>query len=576
MHRLNGIALIALSGPSGELPLDEVAVSLGTARRTGARIAVLAGQDPTRRRDLPRIFELIRRLGLEIGLVTDARSLGDPGTRELLREYGVSFVAALVAELDSHDLDGPRALHAMSWDGLRLDLAVVVTTLTAPRLVELFDEVESWTGRGTLCVRIVAPDLDLPADRWPAASLVTEHVDAALGRVGAGVVAAWEGFPPCLLEAHAHLCDESLRSVAPRIGPPEACWPLPLENTGDRAHAAPCLDCLHRSACPGVPRAFLERDGASALRPTRAVHANSFNFVVVDVVPGAIVIDRRACSARSLDVEEPPIRQVIVVTAEDRARICRTPTSDFTDAEIADVKDRLEQIYLDCSRAGAALDDFLESVRRLRLHPECRECPDRPGCPTVFVEDPDPPFRREERWLRKEVSRLRGRVLDVGCGEQLYRDVLDELIAKGEVEYHGLDPERAALERMRASGFRGALHEGVIETFDWQPGYFDYVLLLRSFNHLRDVDRAFDVVARVLRPRGQLVMCDSPPFALVRTADQVAHADEHAPKGHEHFRNSTSHEALEMLARHPFRVDVHRPVSAKTSAQWILKLMRTG
>jgi SAM-dependent methyltransferase len=192
------------------------------------------------------------------------------------------------------------------------------------------------------------------------------------------------------------------------------------------------------------------------------------------------------------------------------------------------------------------------------------------------VVDEEPAFTREERWLRKEVSRLRGRVLDVGCGDQLYKQELIPLIDSGAVEYHGVDPDSAALQRMREAGLRGTLTTGAIEEYDAPAAYFDYVLALRSVHHVRDLERAFDVICRVLRPQGQLVLCDSLVYGLVRTPSQVRYADEHAPVGHEHYRNWSSHQLVDFLRRYPLRVDVHRPVTSQTCNEWIIKLMRTG
>ncbi|HQB46871.1 MAG TPA: methyltransferase, partial [Polyangiaceae bacterium] len=141
------------------------------------------------------------------------------------------------------------------------------------------------------------------------------------------------------------------------------------------------------------------------------------------------------------------------------------------------------------------------------------------------------------------------------------------------IEYHALDPDDTALERLKAE-VPGIFHRSEIENFHFEPGYFDYVLVLRSLNHFKDIAKSFEVISTVLRVQGQMVLCDSPPFAMLRTPRQVSYADEHAPVGHEHYRNWTSHQVVEFLKRYPFRVDVHRPVSVHTSNEWILKVMR--
>ncbi|MDH5492710.1 MAG: class I SAM-dependent methyltransferase, partial [Myxococcales bacterium] len=308
-----------------------------------------------------------------------------------------------------------------------------------------------------------------------------------------------------------------------------------------------------------------------ALRSERAVRANSFNYEWRGDLPDA-TLEAGACSVPGLSLEGPLARNV-VLSRGGKCSLYHSPTSDFTDEEVRRVKDDLMQIYFDIMD-GAALNDFMNSMRRAIPHPECVRCPDRPSCCGAVVVDEEPAFRREERWLRKEVSRMRGRVLDVGCGEQPYRDIVAELIAAEQIEYHGLDPHLESLEAIRASGMGGTLYNQGVEQFECEEGYFDYVLGLRSLNHFNDMLEAFRVIARAMRVGGQLVLCDSPPFAMLRTPNQVRFADTNAPFGHEHFRNWTSEQVVEFLKRFPFRVDVHRPVSSRSSNQWIVKLVR--
>lgn len=308
--------------------------------------------------------------------------------------------------------------------------------------------------------------------------------------------------------------------------------------------------------------------------------ANSFNFELVETPPVRLpgftpTPHGGGCTAFGLELRGPAVRSVLLVEPGGAA-LYRTPTADFSDEAIAAVKLEVEQLYLDVTPEGGDEPLFPSNVRRLRLHPECRGCADRGRCCCAVVPDEgENPFRREESWIRAELSRVRGRVLDVGCGELPYREELQRLIEAGQVEYVGLDPDAGALERLRAVwGFRGDLRRGEIESFDAERGAFDYVLAFRSLNHFRDVELAFSVISRVLRPGGQLLICDSPVFALLRTHAQVERADRRAGGVHEHYRSWTSHEAMELLRRFPLRLNLHRPVTAETANQWALKYLR--
>jgi len=573
-----------------ERSLDDIASDLAEARRLGARTVVLTGGEPLIRKDLPRVLQQVRQHRLTPGLATNGRMLVYDKIRSLIARARVGYlrVALHGPSAGVHDsivavpgafeqaLAGLRRLLVDGSAALRVDVACTVLSTN-------LDHLESWVRtfaalprKTPMGLRFVAPVAVDGKSAWPAAALVSRHVGNALSfaqQAGADLVVSWEGFPPCLLPDHAHLRDEVVRCGVPVLGPRGGGADIALEHPGERSHPMPCQDCIHEATCPGASQGFLANDGEQALRPSRGVRANSFNFEVRREIPH-FHLEPGACSARSIALPLGPVRSLLLLR-EASVALYESPTADFTDSEVARVKDDLEQVYADLSE-GAALDDFTTHVRRARFDDGCRTCPDRPRCGGAMHLDPDPPFAREERWLAKEVSRLRGRVLDVGCGDQRYRDELASLIDTGDIEYHGLDPDPAAIERIREEGRGGTLHHGEIETFSFEPGYFDYVLVFRSLNHFRDIHRAFEIMSRVMRMQGQMVLCDSPPFAMLRTPGQVQYADAHAPIGHEHYRNWTSYQVLEFLKRFPFRVDVHRPVSAHTSNQWIVKVMRVG
>jgi MoaA/NifB/PqqE/SkfB family radical SAM enzyme/SAM-dependent methyltransferase len=569
--------------------LQDLEQDLRAAQSAGARTLIVAGGEPTIRPDLGRLLALIRGAGLLPGLISNGRMLVYPKLRKLLIAAGVPYLRvglhgasagvhdALVAVKGAFQqtLEGTRALLAEAPATMLVELACSVTADNVEELDALVDRVNELPCSASIGIRFVMPEAVEP-EEWAPAERAAAAVRSALERArraGARSLLAWEGWPACLLEPVAAMRDERLRCAAEVLGDREGCTGLPLELPGSRRHPLRCQECMHEATCPGASQTFLQHEGEQALRPTRSVRANSFNYELVrelaSFTPGA-----GGCPARSLELEGGPARSVVLLE-DARAGLYRSPTSDFSDAEIARVKDELEQVYIDVSER-AALDDFTSSVRRARFHPECHGCGDRGACCRAMVVDPDLPFAREERWLKKEVSRARGRVLDVGCGEQPYRDELRRLLADGRIEYHGIDPDAAALERFRAAEVGGTLHHTAIEELDFEPGYFDYVFAFRSFNHFRDLQRAARVIARLMRVHGQLVLCDSPVFALLRRPEQVRWADRHAPVGHEHYRNWTSHQVVELLRAFPFRVDTHRPVTSESSNQWILKLMRVA
>jgi len=173
------------------------------------------------------------------------------------------------------------------------------------------------------------------------------------------------------------------------------------------------------------------------------------------------------------------------------------------------------------------------------------------------------------------VSGLRGRVLDVGCGEQLYRHVLAPLLRTGTIDYTGLDPDEPSLVSARAALPEGRFHLAGIEGFAGPAAAYDRILCLRSLNHVRDLDEALSCMSRLLKPGGTLLIVETTPFAMLRRPEQIAAADRAPRAGHQHFRNVASDDVLRLVARHSLEVVEHQPARLETTNEWILLLRRS-
>ncbi len=346
-----------------------------------------------------------------------------------------------------------------------------------------------------------------------------------------------------------------------------------------------CRQCSSLRSCPGISRQYAKRHGTGELVPftpgraaaakTRTAapktRANSFNYVRAETaVPWTAEAD--ACTAHARSGGLDPIRQLWLVEADRLTRYV-TDTGDFTDAEIAQVKSGLSHLFVDRAAPGV-LDDFKSGMRRALPDPVCDPCPNRAACGRRFRVVDGEPFAREEARIAGHVGGLRGQVLDVGCGEQLYREELAALLRSQAIAYTGLDPDEESLARLRTALPEARLHVGDIEHFDGEPASYDHVLCLRALNHVLDLDEALSRMSRLLKPGGSLMLVEMTPFAMLRDAAQVAAADRAPRAGHQHFRNLASEDVLPLARRHRLRVVEHHPASRDTSNQWILLLAR--
>jgi SAM-dependent methyltransferase len=256
----------------------------------------------------------------------------------------------------------------------------------------------------------------------------------------------------------------------------------------------------------------------------------------------------------------------------------RTSTRDFASDEIAAVKHRLGQVYLDRSGKPAP-DDLAADLGKLSRVDWCADCPERPRCTGLVAPAGGEPFAPGEAAVRARIATARGRVLDVGCGEGRYLDLWRPRTAAGVVSYTGLDPDPVRIDHLRRAWPEAELHLLAAEEMAALGRPFDHILLLRSWNHVVDLDRVMAAVAELLAPGGQLVVVDDVPFALARGAAHAARA-EAGPARLEHHRNDDAGRALERLRAGPLGgglvVVERRDVTPSSGPEWLLVLRRAG
>jgi SAM-dependent methyltransferase len=528
-------------------------------RCRAARLAVLAGGDPFVRRDLFRMLAAARSSGYVPGLVTNARALVYPEARRRLRDAGVGYVRAQIFGWQAghdevtrtpgafeHAIDGLRSFVAENDVGTKIDIALVLSPTALADLPGIV---------GRLAERFPEPDHHIVLDgtgiaRAPdaaSAAAIKSAADVLSGwnRDPSRPLLVWEGVAQSLVPAPQHLS-------AP---PPAGTW------LGMRA--APPATCMGPRS-PGAAQTAREQ-GSFGTGPV----ANSFNYVrTEDVLPRSPTAAECAGADAGVDRD-----RCLWLAEQGQMVLYTTDTHDFAPPEIARVKRTQGQLFFDCS-ATATLDDFTRSLCRVVADPFCDACNRKDRCACLHRVADGSPFRGEEEWIAAQIAALRGRVLDVGCGEQLYRAALAPLVASRSVEYHGLDPDPAVIAELEHALPGGHYHVGPIEAFDGEPESFDHILCLRSFDHLADLGEAFARMAVLLRPGGTLLIVECTPCALLREARQVAWADQQPRAGHQHLRNWESADVLPLARLHSLGIEYHRAVGRETNNQWFLTLVR--
>jgi SAM-dependent methyltransferase len=573
-------------------------------RRSGFRRAVVTGGEPTIHPGFWTVVEWLAAHDVTWDANTHGRSFSKAGFAERATALGLKRAivslhshvpatsAAIFGTRENAHHETVAGIDRLVEAGVEVMLNCVLTRLS---LGEVDDYLRFGCERyGDRAVfKFVFPSTLGKGGRWPGIDLRYGDVRETVRRLRAtarelGATVLFESFPNCVL-------DDPEATNLGRSGFGESHY---LDDaTGDRiysmrhieaelsAFAEVCRQCAALRVCPGISRQYLKRHGADELVPFTArgtaattprpaeptTRANSFNYVRTDVtVPWTAEAD--ACTAHAHGGGVDPLRQLWLIEDAVLTR-CVTDTHDFSSAEIARVKSDLSHMFVDRAAPGV-LDDFKSGMRRVVPDPVCTACAHRAVCGHRYGIVDGEPFAREEAVIASHIGRLRGRVLDVGCGEQLYREEIAALLRAGTITYTGLDPDAESLDRFRAAIPEARLELGDIEHYEDAPASYDHVLCLRALNHVFDLDEALARMSRMLRPGGLLLLLEMTPFTMLRRAEQIAAADRAPRAGHQHFRNCASEDVLPLIARHGLRVVEHRPVGRDTSNQWILLLAR--
>lgn len=567
-------------------------------QRHGFRRAVVTGGEPTIHPGFWTVVEHLFGAGFTWDVNTHGRSFAKDGFARRAADTGLKRAivslhshvpatsAAIFGTREQAHHETVAGIDRLVEAGVGMMLNCVLTRSNLDELEEYLRAQHARYGTRAAC-KFVFPSTLGKGGSWAGiATLRYSDVQTTVRRLRAtarelGVTVLFESFPNCILGDPA----------AANLGRSAFGETHYLDDaTGDRIYAMRhieaelsafgevCRQCSALRCCPGIARQYAKRHGTGELVPFVAARAaaaetraNSFNYVRTETT-APWTPDADACTVHTRGGTLAAVRQLWLVE-NDRLTRYVTDTGDFTDAELVRVKSESSHLFVDRAAPGV-LDDFTSGMRRVLPDPVCRPCPHRFDCGRRFRVVDGEPFAREEAWIAGYIAGLRGRVLDVGCGEQLYLDELAGLLRSATIDYTGLDPDEASLARLRTAIPEARLYVGDIEHYDDEPARYDHVLCLRALNHVLDLDEALSRMARFTKPGGSLLLVEMTPFAMLRRAEQVAAADRAPRAGHQHFRNLASEDVLPLLRRHGLRVIEHHPASHATSNQWILLLAR--
>lgn len=568
----------------------EVHRKIERAKALGHSMVVLSGGEPTIRPELLRWASHVAALDMDFGLVTNGRMLSYPELVDSLMERRLRYVYLSLhgGTAKVHDLmvrsqafeETYGAIGVLSGRGLDFTVNCVITRHNVDHLRGVVDSILPYPDVH-LNLSMVEPKgggAALFEHLMPRVSYVAERVRDAIehGRErasAAGPTFSHGALPLCLmpgLESSFGDLKSHRFATMIEVGEPDF---FPVDDLNKLQPEETCRGCSLSGACPGLYRGYHEIHGHAELSPVRTrPRSNSFNYAFEALVTTEA---NGHCPILADGVTPWDRARHLFVKNGLRVARFRADTRDFSDAEIGEIKHELGQVYLDVSRKDAP-DDFGADMRPLVRSALCDGCAERERCTGMFEPRlDDDPFTRDEAEVRAILATLEGDVLDLGVGEGRYLDAIGARIDSGAIRYAAIDPEAAAIDRLRERWPSARATVGTAEAWaeEVAEASVDHVLVLRSWNHLAEPAKVLAAIERALRPGGTVTIADDVAFGLVRSRPHARRA-ERSPARFEHYRNDTASDAARVIERAALAPLVRRDVRAGSSTLWLLRYAR--
>jgi SAM-dependent methyltransferase len=305
------------------------------------------------------------------------------------------------------------------------------------------------------------------------------------------------------------------------------------------------------------------RFGVRELRPVTGVRSNSFNYVEQRRIAWAAGASCPILTDGTTPYD--PGRSLLVRRGEEFASTARrraisptskssTPSGGSNRCTWTSATRRARRFRARSSQAGTG--------------PECATCPAYETCTRCYRIVDEDIFTRDDAELMTLLQELRGDVLDVGCGDTRYGQVLEPLVRTGR-SYQGVEPNAEAAAASAHAGL-GASTVSPVESLDLDRASYDHILVLRATTTcaIRESARR---LTRALRPGGTLLSRTTSPSAWF--ANSSMRGARSRTSVFEHYRNDASDQAR-IRSRPASGIDRRADVGAGTSNQWYLQYRR--
>ena len=557
---------------------SDAARRIAAAAGLGVDMVVFSGGEPTVRKDIARLFKVAAELKLATGLITNGRMLSYEHTLRAFMDCSLAYILVSLHGADArvHDRLAGAESFSQTLEGLenvaRANVQRVVNTvLTRDNADDLPGILERIRPFAPIHYKISIPepkgallenfDLVLPPDK--AADVINNFI-AAHAHSRNGVSIGVDGLCPCLLKDYFQYNDDLFTHGFQFVNEPHSPEFFAPDH-GKRSFTDSCLQCSYFHLCPGLYAEYVTPE--TRLEPLREPVSNSICFSPVrDIAMGA---RERPCIIKNISMPEP----ARWLALRDRSGLHLYQTNEIQSSipELIRTKIDFEQVYLNTGEhEDSLIPDHLVKMTRIK---ECRSCKHVACCPGVFVQARQQPFENVQKDLFRLFASVSGRVCEIGPGDRpffewnrdaAHRESISFYMA---LEPHHEMPEYNGREDMRIIG-------RCLEDYDVDEAPFNFVLMLRSYHHIRDLQKGMRILEQLVKPGGRLIVTEN--FRNIELMGDEPPARDQKEKDFCHFRNHSVYDAQRVFEAHGFKAVEIIPMTFQTANHWSLVLENTG
>ncbi|MFA6451671.1 MAG: radical SAM protein [bacterium] len=550
----------------------------------GFEMVVFTGGEPTIRNDFFQLCGHAAGLGMKCGMISNGRMLYYGDFAERVAEKMDYIILSLhgASEATHNLLTGQKSFQ-QTLAGLvnisssaskpsQMIVNTVLTRLNQGELSAIHRLLESFS---PLLHKISLPEPkgaflsnpQLALSPKEAAAVVRSFLDNR--RVAPGISIGFDGFTPCLLDDFQIMNNDFFTHNFLAVFEPGEDKPAHPDH-GSRVFLRSCLSCSRRHLCAGIYSEYLKIFPDTALEPVIRAVSNSVRFDYNSTVPYPADFGTPACKMAGALLSTPPNRN-IAVKSGNRLKLYNTHEADTCHAELQDIKFRSQQVY-SCGDAEPSGMYFPLRMKKLNLSRKCAECARLTVCSGVFAVSKDNVFGISIEKIRYVLSESGGRTLEIGCGYVPFIDVIKDAVDSGGIiSYLGIDPDLPhSADSLSAKTI--SFRKTSIEAFKWSGPPFDTVILLRSYHHIKDLEKAMSVIVSITKPGSALMITDDARH--IQLFDGGHDAAQREKPAFEHFRCHSAWDAVKMLELHGFGDFSVADASPETAMNWFVKARR--